>query len=353
MKIAFLLPSLDTKGPEVFTDNLIRGLMAEGCTCEVFYFNDSFLPISFPVKCTKISFRKLYDFEGFDIVHTTMAKPDIYVAWHKKNIKAKWVSAIHCFMKEDLKQLRGSLKAALYSWLWIHALRRAENIIVSSTPMLHYYEDLLCNVDVSWKIIPYGIPMKKIEEIDVATKEKLLNLKSQYTVLVGCGLLIKRKGFYQLINYLQHNEKVAVVLIGDGECKEELVAQAKRLDLSDRVLFLGFRLNSINYYSYFDVYCMSSNSEGFGLAMLEAMSLGMPLVCSDLDIYKDYFSPEDIALFQFGNQDSFNQAVDKVLSNKEQYAQNSLRLFNENFSLESMAKKHLNFYNINLSESSC
>lgn len=344
MRIAFLLPSLDAKGPEFFTDNLIRGLMNEGCICEVFYFNNSSSPIFFSVKCTKISFRKLYSFSDFDIVHTTMAKPDIYMALHKKKIKAQWVSGIHCFMKEDLRQSHGALKTALYSWMWIHALSKAENIIVSSAPMLCYYKNLLCSIDLSWEIIPYGIPERKVEEIDTATKEKLLAIKSRYSVLMGCGLLIKRKGFYQLINYLQHNEKVAVILIGDGECMEDLVAQAKRLNVSERLFFLGFRSNSMNYYPYSDIYCMSSNSEGFGLAMLEALSLGMPLVCSDLDIYKDYFSHRDVSLFRFGDQNSFNYAVNEVLLNKEQYAQNSLRLFNEHFSLKSMSKRHVDFY---------
>lgn len=344
MKIAFLLPSLDVKGPGIFTDNLIQGLMDEGCICEVFYFNESLMSIPFSVKCTKINFIKPYDFSDFDIVHTTMAKPDIYMALHRKVIKTKWISGIHNFIKEDLEQVHGTLKTILYSWIWTCALKKANNIIVSSSFMLQYYKKLLRNSSTSWKIIPYGIPEKQVEDIDDATKKMLLSLKAKYTVLVGCGLLIKRKGFYQLINYLRYNEKAAVVLIGDGECKEELVLLARQINVLDRVIFLGFRSNSMNYYPYFDIYCMCSNSEGFGLAMLEAMSLGMPLVCSDLDIYKDYFPRQDISLFQFGNQESFNQAVDKVFFNQEQYARNSLFLFQNYFSLKSMINAHLDFY---------
>lgn len=345
MRIAFLLPSLDEKGPEIFTDNLIRGLLTQGCYCEVFYFNNSIRPIKFPVKCTKIRFYKAYDFSRFDIVQSTMAKPDIYMALHKKKIKAIWVSAIHCFMKEDLKQTYCFLKSWLYGKIWAEALKKSTNLIVSSIPMHTYYKMLLRNDLIKWEIIPYGIPQQIVEGIDLETRNSLLKLKSQYTVLVGCGSLIKRKGFYQLINYLAHNSQVAVVLIGEGECRIDLERQAEGLNVTDRVLFLGYRSKSVNYYPFFDIYCMCSNSEGFGLAMLEAMSLGLPIVCSQLDIYQRYFTSDDVSFFDYGNQDSFNQAVDKVILNKEYYSNKSLELFREKFSLESMAKKHVDFYN--------
>ena len=90
---------------------------------------------------------------------------------------------------------------------------------------------------------------------------------------------------------------------------------------------------------------MCSNSEGFGLAMLEAMSLGLPVVCSQLDIYQGYFAFDDVAFFEFGNQETFNQAADKAILNKNYYSNRSLEVFSEKFSLESMAKSHVDFYN--------
>lgn len=345
MKIAFLLPSLDEKGPEIFTENLIKGLLIQGCVCEVFYFNDSTRPINFPVRCTKISFYKAYDFSSFDIVQSTMAKPDIYMALHKNKIKSIWVSAIHCFMKEDLKQTYCFLKSWIYGKVWAEALKKTSNIIVSSNPMLTYYKKLLQNNSIRWELIPYGIPKPILESVDYDTSNKLLRLKSQYTVLVGCGSLIKRKGFYQLVNYLSHNLQAAVVLIGEGECRVELEKQAEALKVKERLLFLGYRSKSVNYYPYFDVYCMCSNSEGFGLAMLEAMSLGLPVVCSQLDIYQGYFAFDDVAFFKFGNQETFNQAVDKAILNKNYYSNRSLDVFSKKFSLESMAKSHVGFYN--------
>lgn len=344
MKIAFILPSLANKGPIIFTHNLIEGLLEQGCYCEVFYFHDV-IELEFPVKCSKIVFGKLIDFSGFDVVNSTMAKPDIYLALHRHKIKIPIVASMHCFMKEDIGQLRGKFKTFIYSSIWGWALRRIPNIIMSSRQMLDYYLHVIgLSKSVRATVIPYGIPNRILQKIDSTLEKQLTELKSKYTVLAGCGSLIKRKGFYQLIDYLPTNPTAAVVLIGEGECEEELRLQAEKLGVKERVVFLGFRTNSMNYYPYFDVFCMSSNSEGFGLAMLEAMSIGMPIVCSDLEIYKDYFNSNDISLFEFGNQADFDRAVNDVLQNKEHFIDGALRLFEEKFSLHSMAKSHIDFY---------
>lgn len=343
MKIAFILPSLDEKGPEIFTDNLIQGLLLKGHSCEVFYFNKSLREMHFSVKCTRIHFLRVHDFSDFDIVHTTMAKPDIYMALYRNKINKPWVSGIHCFMKEDLRQIRGWFKTWLYVKMWTYALCKANNVVVSSISMLDYYKRLL-HEEKKWAVIPYGIPLRKTESIDAMAKKKLLDLKSKYIVLVGCGLLIKRKGFYQLVNYLSHNPNAAVVLIGEGECRNELAEQSQKLGVQDRLLLLGYRTKSMNYYPFCDIYCMSSNSEGFGLAMLEAMSVGLPIVCSDLEIYRDYMSAENFSFFEFGVQESFNQAVDAVIQRKDYYAKKSFETFQKNFSLDSMADKHVKFY---------
>lgn len=345
MKIAFLLPSLANKGPIIFTLNLVRGLTQQGCKCEIFYFNDVNQTLNFPVRCTKIPFFKLTDFSGFDVVHSTMAKPDIYLAFHRKKIIPKKVCSMHCFLKEDLLQLRGKAKMYIYSKLWIWALKRIDTIIVSTYFMQKYYDQLVGRkVSQKFEIIEYGIPIPQVESIDNQTIKLLGDLRLRYNILFGCGSLIKRKGFFQLINYLQHNTSAAVVLIGDGDCLDELKTQSERLHVSDRVVFLGFRVKSYNYYKYADMFCMSSNSEGFGLAMLEAMALNLPIVCSDLEIYTNYFKPDAISLFEYGNQQSFNSAVDRILACPEKYKEGAKSTFDKYFSIATMSEKHLLIY---------
>ncbi len=347
MKVAFLIPAIDAMGPNIFTYNLILSLVnRDNFYCEVFHFNrgnPKIKQIRFPVKTTQLSFKERYDFSGFDIIHSTMPIPDLYVAVHGLYKKYKCITSMHCFMEADLYQRKGFCKGFLQMQLWKWALKKIKKTIVSSSAMRMYYE-IRMTPKHEFVCIPYGIPELKKGPVDENVVNAILTLKEKYKILCGCGSLIKRKSFFQLIDYLPHNPNAAIVLIGTGPCEIELRNQAKRLNVEDRVLFLGFQKDSYNYYKYIDVYCMTSNSEGFGLAMLEAMCMSTPIICSKLDIYKDYFGSSEVGLFEYGNQKSFDNVADHVLQNLAAYGDSSRLLFEKIFSLENMGTMHYNYY---------
>jgi glycosyltransferase involved in cell wall biosynthesis len=143
---------------------------------------------------------------------------------------------------------------------------------------------------------------------------------------------------------MKKNKNFACILIGEGEQRiffEKLICEYK---LEDRVYLPGFRENSYNYYKYIDIYMHVSYSEGFGLAMLEAMSKRKPIVCSNLPIYKDYFDSNDVALFETDNISSLTDAVFKIINNKKYYENDAYELFCKKFNSFIMAKKHLEYY---------
>lgn len=97
---------------------------------------------------------------------------------------------------------------------------------------------------------------------------------------------------------------------------------------------------------------MTSYSEGFGLAMLEAMSQSLPVVCSNLPLYKGYFDNTNVALFEPNNIDSLTNAIYKVDENIDYYKKSAYKLFEEKFSLDVMGDKHIELYKKVISESS-
>lgn len=348
MKVAYLIPGDDAIGPNIFTLNLIKGMMEiPGFECEVFHFNrqEKYTnKLCFPVPCKALKFNEKYDFSDFDIIHSTQIYADSYVVYHNLQKKYKCITSMHCFMYPDFIQRKGTVMGWLDCQIWKYALNRLPNVIVSSSAQQRYYERHL-NKKHSYDVIPYGIPEMPLGTVDKEVEKRILDFKKDYQILCGCGSLIIRKGFHQLISYLTHNPKAAVVLIGEGVEKENLQNQALDSGVSNRVLFLGFLKGSYNYYPLFDAYCLSSNSEGFGLAMLEAMCVKAPIICSDLDIYKDYFNDSNVGLFEYGNQESFNRAADRVLANKTYYSDQSRKMYDNTFALHLMAEKHYIYYN--------
>lgn len=101
-------------------------------------------------------------------------------------------------------------------------------------------------------------------------------------VVVGCGRLVKQKGFDCLIQaFSLLPNPVRLVLLGDGPERARLESLAERHALADRVAFLGLVDNPFKYMAKADLFVLSSLWEGLGMVIIEAMACGVPVVATD------------------------------------------------------------------------
>ena len=77
------------------------------------------------------------------------------------------------------------------------------------------------------------------------------------------------------------------VIVGDGPLKMELTDTARKLGIAKNVIFVGYQENIGKYLSIFDVMAITSNSEGFSLALLEAMTMGKAIVATSIGGMKE------------------------------------------------------------------
>ena len=85
---------------------------------------------------------------------------------------------------------------------------------------------------------------------------------------------------------------VRFVLVGDGDLRPELEAQAAALGLGDRVVFAGHRPDIPAVLAAIDVLCISSTYEGTPLALFEAMAAGKPIVSTAVDGCREVLADE-------------------------------------------------------------
>lgn len=98
----------------------------------------------------------------------------------------------------------------------------------------------------------------------------------------GYDLLLDRCG--TLAGRIPAGQKWILLILGDGPERERLLARTERLKYPGlRICFAGFRKDAASLMTCFHVFLMPSRYEGYGLALAEAMSLGLPVVCSDAD----------------------------------------------------------------------
>ncbi len=147
----------------------------------------------------------------------------------------------------------------------------------------------------------YGIPADKIEvlhnaidldvvngyEYDGRTYRYLEMLRKEgYTVVSTVTRFTVQKGLTHLVKAVgrasERYDKLALLLAGDGEQRDELIALAAELGISDKVFFTGFVRGKQwrDAYNVADVFVMSSVSEPFGITALEAAHHDTALIIS-------------------------------------------------------------------------
>lgn len=91
------------------------------------------------------------------------------------------------------------------------------------------------------------------------------------------------KRFIDIIANLKRKlPDVKVIMIGDGELKSEVVSHIENTNLQNTIKMVGFQKNPYAYLNQAKILLMPSLWEGFGLAAVEALALGIPVVCSNV-----------------------------------------------------------------------
>jgi len=113
--------------------------------------------------------------------------------------------------------------------------------------------------------------------------------------------------------------RFVVVGDGDGDYTRQLVALRDRLGLSNALIFTGFRADVSEVMQAFDIYALTSRSEGFSLSTIEAMASGLPVVATRCG------GPEQIVedgvtgfLVENGSPDAVAQAINRLRNDPNQ-----------------------------------
>jgi glycosyltransferase involved in cell wall biosynthesis len=105
-------------------------------------------------------------------------------------------------------------------------------------------------------------------EARILTAGKLKEQKNQALLLTAFARLVRERA-------------ARLMILGDGPLRADLEGLADRLGVSDRVVFAGFILDPWPYYASADLFVLSSDYEGFGNVLVEAMRCGLPVVSTD------------------------------------------------------------------------
>jgi len=131
-------------------------------------------------------------------------------------------------------------------------------------------------------LIPNGIA--PAPEADRNSIRRSLGLSDENVAIGFVGRLVEQKSPDVLVDAFARTVAVAptarLVMIGDGPLMQPLQAQAKRLGVSEKVLWLGER-NALPLYAAFDLFAIASRKEGLPYVVLESLAAGLPVVATE------------------------------------------------------------------------
>jgi glycosyltransferase involved in cell wall biosynthesis len=346
MKIGYIIPSKVKFGPTLVVYDLVKLMIERGHHVTVFYFDERQGDklqslIEFPCPTIKIKFIEKINFMDFDVIHSHGLRPDAYVFFHKpRNTKTCFVTTLHNFVKEELTFTYNKFVSVIFSSLWMKMVSRHDMRVVLSKTAKNYYTKWFDKDQLTYIYNTRAVNGKG--ELSEKEKEELLSFKGNDKLIgINAGATY-RKGADQLIRALAKVSGVKVFALWRGADRADLRKIAREENVEDRVLFAGYREDAYRYIQYYDAFAVPSRCEGFPLAMLEAVALKSNLICSDIPIFKEFFSDDEATFFHLEDIQSMAAAIKAALTNNK--AEKAFEKYVREFAPNVIAERYLSVY---------
>ena len=269
--------------------------------------------------------------ENIDILHTHGYKSDIIGYFAAKQTKTKIISTPHGW------SFNAGLKLKFYESLNRFFLR---------------FFDLV--VPVSGGI---GKSLRHIQKNKIKVINNFVDLnstphprKGNFKLVAYIGQLIERKRVQDLIISLKYLKDIRLQIIGDGPKKQNLINLTERLNLQDRIFFLGFRKNRLDLLNNSEIMILPSLVEGTPRVVMEAMTMEKVVIGTNIPGTRELIKHKETGLLvPIKNPRKIAEAVNYVLKNKrltKSMAINAKKLIEKKFSAERAAKEYEDLYNL-------
>ena len=156
--------------------------------------------------------------------------------------------------------------------------------------------------------------------IDRQLMKRQLGIPEKSFIVLSVGELNENKNHATVLKAISKSKyhDIYYVICGEGTERENLCRLAEKLNMKDRLLLTGQKENVNEFYKLADAFAFPSKREGLGLAALEAMAAGLPIITSNKNGINDYAEqnktgfmcePEDV--------DGFCKAIETMVEDEK------------------------------------
>jgi len=281
-----IVPALDRTGPVNVAVDIGAAAHAAGWQVRLLYLTT--MPprddLGFAAEVRQFRLSDFWQLSG--VVHTHCLRPDLLGLALTRNRKITLITTIHNNFLFDL----GFAKPRLYvdaAWqVWRWSLRGFDMVICISEAMRRHYcrrlHDSQLHVAYNFRAQPPNLPAASSTLEWIARRKQVGNV-----VLSFVGALSELKNIKGLLEALADAPAISLIVCGQGHLRESLEVLVRHKHLQDRVRFEGHVPSPAAIMRHTDALILPSHTEGFPLVVIEAASVGVPALLSNIAVHRE------------------------------------------------------------------
>lgn len=327
MKILQVITSLQTGGAEKLIVDVVPKYKHLGLDVDVLLFDGKDTPFKRQLENAGIKvfslgyggsvYNPLYILKlmpylrKYDIVHTHNTAPQLFAA-----MGSVVCSVVLCTTEHTTSNRRRDWKWYRPIDKWMYS-RYKKVICISDSTEENLRKSIDCNSDKICTIYN-GIDFESYDKASPIAKDSITPYINRKVIAMVAGFRYQ-KDQETLIRAMSYVPKdVELWLIGDGERRTIIEQCVKEKGLENRVRLLGIRNDIPSILKTVDIVVQSSHWEGFGLAAVEGMAAGKPVVASNVAGLSQVVSNAGV-LFPLGDDKALADILNKLLTDYKYY----------------------------------
>ncbi|WP_026727304.1 glycosyltransferase family 4 protein [Flavobacterium denitrificans] len=198
-----------------------------------------------------------------------------------------------------------------------------------------------------YSIIENGVDLNEIYNAKPYVKSEISSLIAENDILlIHVARFTKQKDQQTVIRAMKYlPSNVKLIFVGQGILENSCKSLVEDLDLNNKVIFLGSRMDVEKLLVTADISILSTNWEGLSLTAIESMASGKPFVASEVSGITNLVKDSGI-LFEKGNEKDLALKIQKLLDDQDLYAKTveACKRKVKQYDIKFMIDKHINLY---------
>lgn len=278
---------------------------------------------------------------NIDIIHTHNYKANMIGFLAAKKTKVPIMSTLHGYIGNNFK---------------LRCYERIDRFMLRFFNKVVFVDDSLArclrNGLVNSIVINNGINISSQATGHKTQVKGGLGIKEDELVIGSAGRLSKEKGHRYLIEafarIVKKHSGVKLLIVGNGLQYQRLVDSVQQLGIEGNVIFAGYQEDMDKVYRGIDILVQPSLREGVPLAILEAMSYGLPVVATNVGGVANLIRNRETGLLinPASSKEIYNALLNLLEDKKlrEELGQNAKQFVKENYSLDRMVNSYKRVY---------